>query len=63
MDRLQMIVARLHARRPGADQGATVVEYCLLAALVLGLCLAAVSLLGGHAVPVLSGLADRIAAW
>ncbi|GAA3346651.1 hypothetical protein GCM10020358_58470 [Amorphoplanes nipponensis] len=45
-----------HARP--ADQGATVIEYVLLAGLIVVIVIAAVTLLGGH----VTALADTVAA-
>ena len=47
-------------RPPGADEGATVVEYVLLAGLVVVLVISAVTLLGGNVDALFDDLANHL---
>ncbi|GIF04261.1 Flp family type IVb pilin [Actinoplanes siamensis] len=62
MEKLNMLVTYLHARYFAAadDRGATVVEYSLLAAIVVGVCIAAFSAFGGQIASVLTTLTREI---
>ncbi|GAA2674611.1 MULTISPECIES: Flp family type IVb pilin [Actinoplanes] len=64
MDKLNMIVAYAHARFASMerrnDEGATAVEYSLLAALIAGLCIVAVTAFGTQIASVFSTLTTKI---
>ncbi|MFI1990729.1 Flp family type IVb pilin [Actinoplanes sp. NPDC020271] len=62
MDQLAMIAAYLRARHllPDDDRGATAVEYSLLAALIAGICILAVTGFGNQIASVFTSLTAKI---
>ncbi|GAA2674605.1 MULTISPECIES: Flp family type IVb pilin [Actinoplanes] len=64
MEKLNLIVAYVHARLVSverrSDEGATAVEYSLLAALIAGLCIVAVTAFGTQIASVFSTLTTKI---
>ncbi len=61
MDKLTMIAAYLRARYlPGDDRGATAVEYSLLAALIAGICIIAVTGFGNQISSIFTTLTEKI---
>ncbi|GAA2878454.1 hypothetical protein Acy02nite_15910 [Actinoplanes cyaneus] len=62
MEQLAMIAAYLRARLllPEDDRGATVVEYSLLAALIAGICIVAVTGFGNQISSIFTTLTSKI---
>ncbi|BCY07088.1 Flp family type IVb pilin [Actinoplanes sp. L3-i22] len=62
MEKLNMIAAYLRARYllPGDDRGATAVEYSLLAALIAGICIVAVTGFGNQISTIFNTLTGKI---
>ncbi len=63
MDKLSMIVAYARTRFRSAlrdDEGATAVEYSLLAALIAGVCIVAVSAFGQQVATIFTTLTDKL---
>ncbi|BCY07090.1 Flp family type IVb pilin [Actinoplanes sp. L3-i22] len=63
MDKLNMIFAYVHARffSPHSDdEGATAVEYSLLAALIAGICIVAVTAFGKQVASIFNTLTGKL---
>ncbi|GAA2878461.1 hypothetical protein Acy02nite_15920 [Actinoplanes cyaneus] len=63
MDKLNMIAAYVQARllsRQRDDEGATAVEYSLLAALIAGICIVAVTAFGKQVASVFTTLTGKL---
>ncbi|MEV6342833.1 Flp family type IVb pilin [Actinoplanes sp. NPDC051851] len=61
MERVTMLFAYVYARFTGRDdEGATAVEYSLLAALIAGVCIIAISAFGSHISDVFDSLTNSI---
>jgi pilus assembly protein Flp/PilA len=63
MHKLTMVFAYVHARffsPDGDDEGATAVEYSLLAALIAGVCIVAVTGLGNQIATIFTTLISKI---
>jgi pilus assembly protein Flp/PilA len=56
---LIILLRELARRRPGADEGATAVEYALLAGLITMIIVSSVTLLGGNIVAMVNDLLGR----